>query len=50
VLPGAAFAVTRTHTFEAPAGAVPFVLEYDTANFSAPVPVDGSLRWIFPVH
>jgi hypothetical protein len=50
VLPGAAFAIDRTYSFEVPAASTPRLLQYDADHFFASEPVPGALQWMFPIQ
>jgi len=50
VLPGPAFALTRSYSFDAPSGDAPWLLQYDHNHFFAADPVPGAVQWSFPVQ
>ena len=49
VLPGAAFAVTRTYSFDVLSTSNPLLLQYDGDHFFAADPIPGALQWMFPI-
>ena len=50
LLPGAAFGVRRSYTFDALQIAQPSLLQYDADHFFAAQPVAGALQWLFPIR
>ncbi len=50
VLPGAAFAVRRSYTFDVPQSSQPWLLQYDADHFFASQPINGALQWLFPIR
>jgi hypothetical protein len=50
VLPGAAYSLTRSYSFDAVSTAIPLSLEYHEDHFFTATPINGSLQWLFPIR
>ena len=50
ILPGDAFALTRSYSWDILSTSNPTVLMYDADGFFSATPIAGSLQWVFPIR